>query len=215
MEEFDLNKLRVSGKIGPVVAYTSQFGKLVLRKHVIPTDPKTPKQLAYRMKFGLVNSSLTPFSKIIKDGFNRKHNAYRSVISLVLREAIVGEYPNFSIDYSKIPLSDGKLKLPEDITASIQNNSLQISWNPEITGLLTRNRSDNKMNIVCFDESLQKVFIMYNIARRGDGVVNIDINKILEQEDSSQTINKDDLHFWIYLSSMDGKDNSGSWYVKV
>lgn len=215
MGSIDLNKLGISGKIGPIVAYKTKYGKQVYREYFVPNDPKTPKQLAYRMKFSLANSGLSPFLKFIKEGHNQNDNAYRSVISLVLREAILGEYPNFSIDYSKIPLSDGKLKLPEDITASIQNNSLQISWNPEITGLPTRNRSDNKMNIVCFDESLQKVFAMYNVARRGDGVVNIDINEILEQEDSSQTINKDDLRFWIYFSSMDGKDNSGSWYVEV
>ncbi len=124
VEEINFKKLRFSGKIGPVVAYTTKFGTEVLRKHVIPKDPKTPKQLAYRMKFALVSSCLSPFSSIIKDGYTQKRGAYRTVISNALREAIEGEYPNFSINYSKIQLTHGKLNLPSNIDASIQNNSL-------------------------------------------------------------------------------------------
>ena len=212
MEEFDLNKLRVSGKIGPVVAYTSQFGKHVLRKHVIPTDPKTPKQLAYRMKFGLVNSSLTPFSKIIKDGFIKKHNAYRSVISKAIKEAIVGEYPNFSIDYSKIPLAEGKLKLPSDITVNIDNKvgALQLTWSTQNLDYTNYNQSDDILNIVCFNENAQSVFVKHDAARRQNGKMVFFFDKIIETCGSYNN-----LHFWIYFSSMDGKDNSGSWYVEV
>ena len=186
----------------PVVVYKTKYGNEVVRKYVVPTDPKTPKQLAYRMKFTLINSSLSPFCKIIKDGYKHKHNAYRSVISKALREAIEGEYPNFSINYSKIQLADGKLKLPSNIDASIQNNSLIFTWNPKTKGHSACNRSDDRVNIVCFDQSINKVFAMYNVASRGDGELNIDIKY-------------ENLHFWLYLSSIDGKENSGSGYVEI
>ena len=99
MGKIDLNTLRISGKIGSIVAYTTKYGKQVYRKYTIPNDPKTPKQQAYRMRFGLVNKSLSPLNKIIKRGFNDQHNAYRSVISQMLHNGVVGEYPNFSINY--------------------------------------------------------------------------------------------------------------------
>ena len=200
VEEINFKKLRFSGKIGPVVAYTTKFGTEVLRKHVIPKDPKTPKQLAYRMKFALVSSCLSPFSSIIKDGYAQKRGAYRTVISNALREAIEGEYPNFSINYSKIQLTHGKLNLPSNINASIQNNSLRLTWDPQTKRYSARNRSDDRLNIICFDESKKEVFVKYNVASRGDGELNIDINT-------------ENLHLWIYLSSKDGKDNSGSEYV--
>ena len=213
MEELDLRKLPRSGKIGPVVVYTTKYGTEVLRKHVIPKDPKTPKQLAYRMKFALVSSGLSPFSKIIKDGYNQKRGAYRAVFSKTISEAIEGEYPNFSLNYSKIQLTEGKLKLPSKIEASKQNNSLIITWNPQTKGLPVLNRSDDKVNIVCLDESTNKVFVKYNAAKRGYGEVNIDINKLLKRDSESQTMNFEKLHFWLYLSSKYGEDNSGSWYV--
>ena len=213
VKEIDLNKLRLSGKIGPIVAYTTKYGTEVIRKHVIPKDPKTPKQLAYRMKFTLVNSSLSPFSKIIKDGYIQKHNAYRGVVSQVLREAIEGEYPNFSINFSKIQLTDGKLKLPSKIDGYLQNNSLIISWNPHTKGQPALNRSDDRINIICFDQSKNEVFVKYNAARRGDGEVSIDINKLLKRDSESQTINTEKLNCWVYLSSKYGENNSGSWYL--
>ena len=215
MEEIDLDKLPRSGKIGPVVVYTTKYGTEVLREHVIPKDPKTPKQLAYRMKFALVSSGLSPFSKIIKDGYNQKRGAYRAVFSKTISEAIEGEYPNFSLNYSKIQLTDGKLKLPSKIDASIQNNLLIITWNPQTKGLPVLNRSDDKVNIVCLDESTNKVFVKYNAAKRGDGEVNIDIIKLLKRDSESQTINSEKLHFWLYLSSIDGKYNSESRYLGV
>ena len=214
VEEFDLDKLRLSGRVGPVVAYTTKYGTEVLRKHVIPKDPKTPKQLAYRMKFTLVSSSLSPFCEIIKDGYNQKRGAYRAVLSKTLREAIEGEYPNFSINFSKIQLTDGKLKLPSKIDASIQSNSLIINWNPQAEGQPALNRSDDMLNVICFDESKNKVFVKYSAARRGEGEVIIDINKILKQEGSSEAINVEDLHFWVYFSSRYGEDKSGSWYLE-
>ena len=213
MEEIDLDKLPRSGKIGPVVVYTTKYGTEVLREHVIPKDPKTPKQLAYRMKFTLVSRAVSPFSKIIKDGYNQKRGAYRAVFSKTISEAIEGEYPNFSLNYSKIQLTDGKLKLPSKIDASIQNNSLIITWNPQTKGQPALNRSDDKLNIICLDESTNEVFVKYNAAKRGDGGVSIDINKILKQESTALAINVEALHFWLYLSPKYGEDNSESWYL--
>jgi hypothetical protein len=215
VEEIDLDKLRLSGRKGPVVAYTTKYGTEVIRKHVIPEDPKTPKQLAYRMRFTLVSSSLSPFSKIIKDGYNQKRGAYRAVFSKTLSEAIEGEYPNYSINYSKIQLTDGKLKLPSKIDASIQNNSLIITWNPQTKGQPVLNRSDDQINIICLDQSTNEVFVKYNAARRGDGGVFIEIDKFFKQESTAQAINVKELHFWFYMSSRDWKDNSGSGYLGV
>ena len=88
-----------------------------------------------------------------------------------------------------------------------------ITWNPQTKGQPALNRSDDKVNIICLDESTNEVVVKYNSAKRGDGEVNIDINKLLKRDSESQTINSEKLHFWLYLSSKYGEDNSGSGYV--
>lgn len=90
-----------------------------------------------------------------------------------------------------------------------------ITWNPQTNRLPAINQSDDRVNIICFDESKNEVFVKYSAARRGDGEVIIDINKILKQEGTSQAINVEDLHFWVYLSSKYGEEKSESWYLGV
>ena len=87
-----------------------------------------------------------------------------------------------------------------------------ITWNPQAKGQPSLNRSDDKLNIICLDESTNEVFVKYNAASRGDGEVNIDLNKILKHESTAQAINVEELHFWLYLSTKDLKEKSESWY---
>ena len=83
---------KLSGKIGPVTTYVLN-GKQVVRTNTIPHDPKTPKQLAHRMKFALVNKGLSPLNRSIKLGHRGDTNAYRLLVGTAYKEAILGEYP--------------------------------------------------------------------------------------------------------------------------
>lgn len=47
-----------SGKIGDIVTF-ERNGTQVIREYVIPKDPKSPAQLAQRMKCGVVNKGLS------------------------------------------------------------------------------------------------------------------------------------------------------------
>ena len=58
----------ISGKIGPVTFYVNQFGTQVVRSYTKGKDPKTPKLLAHRMKFKLVNKGLSPLCEMINGG---------------------------------------------------------------------------------------------------------------------------------------------------
>jgi hypothetical protein len=222
MGKIDLNTLMISGKIGSIVAYTTKYGKQVYRKYTIPNDPKTPKQQAYRMRFGLVNKSLSPFNKIIKKGFNDQHNAYRSVISHMLHYGVEGEYPDFSINYSEIKVADGKLALPNNITATIDNDlsKLQLTWNPLKVSNSKYNSSYDNVNIVCFNDELQEAVSSFGLAKRGDGELEVDYINIFDKGVSengrnSKPINPDNLHFWLYLTSRDYSINSISSYVNL
>ena len=213
MGKIDLNTLLgLSGKIGPIVAYRTKYGKQVYRKYTKPHDPKTPKQMAYRMRFGLVNKSLSPLNKIIKRGFNNQHNAYRSVISHMLHNGVVGEYPNFSINYSKIQIADGRLVLPSNISATIDKSldKIHLTWDPLIGGNSKYNSRHDNLNIVCYDEVKQKAVSSFSLAKRGDCELEVDYIKIFETP-----IDPNKLHFWIYLTSKDFSINSVSWYVNL
>ncbi len=61
------------------------------------------------MKFSLSNKGLSPLNKIIKIGYKNSDKNYRKLVGEAYHNAIVGEYPNFTMDYSMIKVSDGKV----------------------------------------------------------------------------------------------------------
>lgn len=210
----DLKKLGlISGKIGPYVAYVSKDGKQILRKHVIPKDPKTPKQLAYRMRFGMVNKSLSPLNRVIKKGFLNTDNAYRKAVSKALNNAVIGEYPEYKLDYSKIQVAEGKLQLPTFVSVNVDSNTklATVNWNPEPIFDNYPGREDDRVNIVCLNESTSEAVCFHNSAKRSKGTATIDLS-------SKMVISKlwsiKDLHFWLYLSTYDITQNSDSIYIK-
>ena len=210
----DLKNLgTISGKIGPYVGYVSKSGKQVLRKHIIPKDPHTPKQLAYRMRFGLVNKGLSPLNNVIKRGFPHNDNAYRSTVSKVLRDAVLGEYPDYRIDYSKIMVAEGKLQLPTfvNVVVNEETGSATFTWNPELIFETYPGSDDDQVNIVCLIESIRYAVSLINSAKRSASTVTVDLKSEFKLPTK---LNLDDIHFWFYLSTFDLMMNSDSVYVK-
>lgn len=202
----------ISGKIGPYVAYVTKSGKQVLRKHIIPKDPKTPKQLAYRMRFGLVNKGLAPLNKVIKRGFPKTDNAYRSAVSKALGNAVVGEYPNYRLDYSKIQVAEGKLQLPDYVSADVDvvTGIAVFRWKPQLTSETSPGSVNDQVNIVYLNESIPEAVNLLNSAKRSAGTVAVDLNSKIKMQGE---LNLKEQHFWVYLSNFEEGEVSDSVYV--
>ena len=188
-------------------------GKQVLREHIIPKDPKTPKQLAYRMRFGMVNRCLSPLNKAIKKGFLKTDNAYRKEISKALSNAVLGEYPNYKMDYSKIQVAEGKIQLPTFVTAEVNEKMCvaTFKWNPQLIFDTYPGRKDDQVNIVCLNKAIPEAVNFINAAKRSAGSATIDLSSKMIINEKWYT---KDLHFWLYLSRFDLTQNSDSVYVK-
>ena len=59
MAKFD-PLIGITGKLGNVSLYVDKHGRQIVRTVRKAKDPKTPKQLAHRAKFALVNKSMSP-----------------------------------------------------------------------------------------------------------------------------------------------------------
>ena len=195
---------KFSGKIGPVTTYVLN-GKQVVRSNIIPHDPKTPKQLAHRMKFALVNKGLSPLNRSIKLGHRGDTYAYRSLVGKAYREAIVGEYPDFTLDYSKIKIAEGDLQLPTNIMFELdaENNIVILSWDKQIATSKGRAKDNDQINIVAFNAKENFVDSFSGIAVRSDGKTSISL---------PLGFNSEDMHIWIYFSSFSLQMNSESLY---
>ncbi len=200
---------RLSGKIGPVVTYVSN-GKQVIRSHVIPKDPKTPKQLAHRMKVGLINKGFSPLNNIIKLGFKNSEKTYRKLVGEAYHSTIIGEYPNLTLDYSKVQVAEGDVQSPVDVTVEISTddstdiNTAHFNWEKQISVSSQMGRNDDQVNVVCLNQAELYAVNSLNTAPRIAGKASFAIPKGWKIED---------IHFWIFLSTSDLQFNSNSIYV--
>ena len=196
---------KLSGKIGSVTTYVLN-GKQVVRANTIPRDPKTPKQLAHRMKFGLVNKGLSPLNSAIKIGHKGDANAYRVLVGKAYHEAIMGEYPNFMLDYSKIKIAAGNLQLPKNIKFEFEGktNIASFSWDGKNSGSQNTANDNDQINIVALNFKENVVDSFLEVAKRYDGKVSIALPRGWDLADT---------HFWTYFSSHSLQMNSDSVYI--
>lgn len=196
---------KLSGKIGSVVVY-ERNGKQIVRSNPKQRDPQTPAQLAHRIKFSLVNKGLSPLNKMIKIGYRHSNKNYRKLVGEAYHNAIIGEYPNFELDYSKIEVAEGELQLPANVAikAEADSNMVTISWNTQIDDRTLQGRPDDQVNIVCMDSVNLNSTYWLNVAKRSDGKATFKLPIGWIRESS---------HFWIFLTSYDLLMNSYSLYI--
>ena len=196
---------KLSGKIGTITTYVRN-GTQIVRSITIPNDPKTPKQLAHRMKFALVNKGLSPLNDVIKLGHMGDTNAYRTLVGKAIREAIAGQYPNLALDYSKIKIANGDLQLPANILLEVdeETNSVIFRWDAQNSHSKKPAGANDQINIVAYNDKNNVVSHYYEIAKRLECKASIALPYIWTTENT---------HFWIYFSSYSLQMNSESVYM--
>nr|WP_321450817.1 DUF6266 family protein [uncultured Carboxylicivirga sp.] len=120
-----------SGRIGNVVTY-QMYGKSYMRS--LPgqyRDRKSEAQLAQRQKMQLINDFLGPYKDVLRITFVKEaigRSAYMAAKSYNMLYAIVGEYPNQIIDYSKAIVSKGNVLLPKEAKVTKVQEGLLFEW---------------------------------------------------------------------------------------
>lgn len=132
MGKFDGNGfMGFSGKAGGLVSYYLN-GQRVVRQVGYPSKPPTVAQIAQRERIKVISKFLKPLKVFFNVGFRlavkrTTKNEYNEAVSYASL-ALEGEYPNFSINYSKVILSKGDLKNPENLALSFLDKTAVITW---------------------------------------------------------------------------------------
>ncbi|MES3016424.1 MAG: DUF6266 family protein [Bacteroidota bacterium] len=193
----------ISGKVGNAIGSNWRGIKYMRGLSSKRTKGASPLQLAQYAKFALAAAQLSIIKDVLSLGFNDKKlnkiSGYNAAVKAFLSEAIVGDYPNFSVDYPKIRMSKGSL-LHADISIVPETTAIDLSWPLEL----------NEFNSFINDKM---IFIIYNQTRnayslntahtRGSAGVSIPFPGRLN----------DVLHIWSFCVKGDGKTVSSSQYV--
>lgn len=195
-----------SGKLGNVVG--SNWRSIdYLRSLPKPSrKPASPLQLAQRMRFSIAVGFLQPIKDILNIGFSdaslSRTTGYNQGVKSMLKNAVVGEYPDFDIDFQGVELSRGSLAGLVNLSiAEDEPYTLSVSW----TSLINRFNSflDDDVLVLLYNKT-KKLFTVYEDVTRGEEEVRIEL---------SESFKDDELVCWTFLVKRDGDTTSNSQYA--
>ena len=192
---------KISGKHGSAVAAVRKDGLNILKEYRVASNPNTVGQKNQRGKFGFVMKEINCLRSVFTRNFGGQYGINK-VVAIAMKTAVTGNFPDFSLEYSKLLLSTGSLYgTVEAEMKRIDLKIIQISWNPDfiISGL-----PNDKVNLIILNSQTKYVLERYECASRSAGNVKIEVP-------SGWT--NSEIHAWIYFTSPEGNRQSTSQYI--
>lgn len=161
----------VSGKVGNVVGSSWKGIDYLRVKPASVSQSNTLQQVTIRMKFALMMKLHQPIIEVVRIGFRGfavKQSAYNAAVSYNYHNAIVGEYPDFSIDFQAVLISRGNLPgAVNPSAASTEAAKVVVTWEPN-TGQGSALATDQAM-VVLFNPELMEAVYITSGANRENG----------------------------------------------
>ena len=151
-----------SGKVGTVVG-SSWNGIDYMRSLPRPSSKApTDLQMIQRGKMGLATGFLRPISALVNIGYKSlaiKQTGFNVATAQIIADAIIGDYPNLLIDYTKVLISKGTLTGPWNGAVTSAGGNINVTWADNSTSG-TAKATDKAVFLVFNPEQSQYVFTM-------------------------------------------------------
>lgn len=195
-----------SGKVGNVVGSNWREVDYVRAMPKPSKKPATVDQLSQRARFGLAVSFLSPINDLLKLGFSDKQHGkstgYNKALQHMINHGIVGEYPEYEIDYKGIAVARGGLSnLMAVAWEETTPKNVEVSWLPE-TNKYTAFADDSV--ILLFYNIERSFFSILENGTREDGNLAFTLPDAYEG---------DRIVGWIFTGHRDGVKTSSSFYL--
>ncbi|PTT02346.1 hypothetical protein DBR11_04990 [Pedobacter sp. HMWF019] len=129
----------LTGICGGVEVYQSRGQVIVRSCKRKSTKPASIKQLASRQKMAVVNQFLGSITPFIKSGFagvvtGKAITAYNAAVAYQLRNGVMGAYPAFALDYTRLRVCEGPLVITgSNAAVTLNGDDLVFNWSPVLT----------------------------------------------------------------------------------
>ena len=120
-----------NGTVGTVVGGSWKGTAYMRGKAQSIKNPRTEKQMAQRMKFGLAQKFVKVMTAYLQAGYRnytQHQTATNAAMSHTVRNCMVGKYPSFGIDPSKVLVSSGSLMPGRFCSVKVANNIATFAW---------------------------------------------------------------------------------------
>ncbi|RZK76263.1 MAG: hypothetical protein EOO85_11800 [Pedobacter sp.] len=169
----------------------------------------TLAQIDQRAKFKLVTSYFSWLGDLIAVGYkslSKIDTPMNVAVSYHLKEAIIGVSPNFSLDYTQVMFSQGRLKLPFSKGATSSSVAeIDFTWSTEVIANNLYKRETDMLSILVFNPTLFEFVTLHNVVPRSTGSYTMSV---------PAEFSGDAVHCYLAFNSVDRKDfSSESKYV--
>jgi hypothetical protein len=195
-----------SGKVGTVVG-ASWKGIAYMRS--LPQkvrNPRTEPQRMQRSKFALSLNFLQPMNGLIRTGWKLQANRQspmNAAMSYTIANAIMGAYPNYSIDPSKVFISRGALSPAVNASATAaQGATINFNWNDN-SGTSAAKQTDKVLLAIVNPDKTEAV-LDTDGATRPDATMSLNV----PADWQGNTV-----HAYIGFVSDDGREVANSVYL--
>ena len=193
-----------NGTVGTVVGSSWKDVKYMRSKPTRKNRVATDEQLKQRAKIAITIEFFKPLTKLIRttfDGVAGKMTGFNRAVQYAFKNAITGTAPNFSLDYSKVLISQGNLPNESDAKATAAAGAVTFTWtNTSGNGLSSPN---DKAILVVYCEALKDSVYTLSGADRSAGTATLNVAGY-----QGQTVQA-----WISFISADGKEVATSRFV--
>lgn len=194
----------IVGKLGDVVGSTWRGQPYAKTPSVRKKTGSTPAQEAQRTKFKLIIELLKPLKKVVNVTFltsDPLKTGMNNATAYNLANAIAGEYPELSVDYTKLAVARGNLPFAEQSTVAANGSMLTFTWQPNLaTGSAQAN---DQVVLVAYCPMLKQCRESFGPATRDAGTATFNVAAFNGQE----------VHTYIAFISEDKKLSSDSVYT--
>lgn len=196
------------GKVGPIVGATWNgipYIRSKPKKRRKKKATRSAAQIANEAKFKFTNHWMIPFHPYIMVGFGN-FPADKPPISMAFavnfREAVIGSFPEFDIDYAKVVLSTGSLPgLTEPVISFSASDTIELTWEQSMEQHVSYN---DQLILVLFSRNLLMTDGFVGGVKRASG-------KFSFQFDSRMIA--EELDAYVFVTSLDRSRISNSVYL--
>ena len=194
-----------SGKVGSVIGSSWRSIDYIRSLPKKSSKEATKDQVAQRTKFAMAPVYLRPIKDILNIGFGDKNlnktTGYNAAVKIFLTQAIQGDYPDFSVDFSKIVMSKGSLSVFHSLGFTLTGNDLVLTWQ----SILNRYNAftDDSLMVIVFNET-KMMYLIYEDMTRIDLTYTINMGA---------DFSGDVMHIWAFAIKREGEIVSNSQYL--
>lgn len=164
------------GKAGSVIGSSWKSIDYIKGLYKKRTKPATEEQLMQQAKFRVLMRFLLPITVFVRIGFGQKQADRATPMNMAFKEnintAITGLYPDYTLDYSQIRISDGLFGDGGAASVAVDEGVMTVSWDTALNSLY-ESKDDDNVYILLYKPDIDQFLSAPTPPQRADGSVDI------------------------------------------